>query len=180
MKGIIARLILVSVIFSLAGCGDRGALDELAALKEKAATEQQNMDLVRHCLEEINNRNLLIIDEVIADDYRFHGPSNNPVPMLKKDMPGFIEQGLAAFPDLRYNIESMMASGNQVAVRMVTTGTHLGDFMEIPATGNKIEISSTIIYLLEDGKIVEEREDADWLGLRNQLGMDPKQKEGGD
>ena len=177
MKDLMNCLAFILIFSFLAGCSDRETLEELASLKEKAAIEQQNMDLVRHCLEELNNRNLSVLDEILAEDYKLYSPSNSPKPLLKKDMPNFIKQGLAGLPDLQYNIETMMASGDQVAVRLVTTGTHKGDFLDLPATGNKIEIASTIIYRLMDGKIVEEREDADLLGLIEQLGMELKPSE---
>ncbi len=48
----------------------------------------------------------------------------------------------------------------------------------IPATGNKIEGSNIILMRIENGKIVEEREEADMLGLMMQLGMELKPKEG--
>jgi len=177
MKNPVTYLALILIISFPASCSDREAVDELAALNEKAALEQKNMELVRHCLEELNSRNLDILEEILDEDYKLYSPSNNPKPLLKEDMPGFIEQGLAAFPDLKYNIESIMASGEKVAVRMVTTGTHQNDFMEYPASGNKIAISSTIIYRLKDGKIIEEREDADLLGFTQQLEKEPQPAE---
>jgi len=177
MKNPVTYLALILIISFPVSCSDREAIDELAALKEKAALEEQNMELVRQCLEELNSRNLSVIDEVIDANYKFHGPSNNPEPLLKEDLPAFIEQSLSGFPDLKYNIEFMTAAEDLVIARLVCTGTHQGNFMEIPATGNEIEISSTIIYRLADGKIIEEREDADWLGLMQQLGMELKPAE---
>ena len=56
--------------------------------------------------------------------------------------------------------------------------THEGELLGIPTTGNKLEFSSTIIIKIEDGKVVEEREDADMLGFMMQLGMELKLKEG--
>jgi predicted ester cyclase len=56
-------------------------------------------------------------------------------------------------------------------------GTHQGEFAGIPATGNKVEISGIMIGRIENGKIVEEREEMDMLGLFMQLGMELKPKE---
>jgi len=56
-------------------------------------------------------------------------------------------------------------------------GTHQGEFQGIPATGNKVEISGIIISRIENGKIVEEREDWDLLGFMQQLGLELKPKE---
>ncbi len=50
--------------------------------------------------------------------------------------------------------------------------------MGIPATGNKYETSEISISRIENGKIVEQREELDKLGLYQQLGMELKPKEG--
>ena len=44
--------------------------------------------------------------------------------------------------------------------------------MGIPATGNKVEFGAIIIYTIENGKIIEMREEGDILGLFMQLGME--------
>lgn len=42
-----------------------------------------------------------------------------------------------AFPDFRYEVKDVISEGEKMAVRDVFTGTHRGDFMGIPATGNR-------------------------------------------
>ncbi len=49
--------------------------------------------------------------------------------------------------------------------------------MGIPATGNKYESSGILINRIENGKIVEAREELDQLGMMMQLGMELKPKE---
>lgn len=49
--------------------------------------------------------------------------------------------------------------------------------MGIGATGNKVENSGIMITRIENGKIVEDKEDWDMLGLMQQLGMELKPKE---
>ena len=55
--------------------------------------------------------------------------------------------------------------------------THQGEIQGIPPTGNKIEASGIMIHRVENGKVVEDREEADMLGLMQQLGMELKPKE---
>jgi predicted ester cyclase len=85
-----------------------------------------------------------------------------------------------AIPDLIHHIEDIFAAGDKVTVRFVARGTNTGNIEEmgITATGNKIEVSSIMIYRVENGKVVEQRQDADYLGLLMQLGMELKPKEG--
>jgi len=57
-------------------------------------------------------------------------------------------------------------------------GTHEGEFRGIPATGNKVEVSGIMMTRIENGIIVEDKEEADMLGFMQQLGMELKPKEG--
>jgi predicted ester cyclase len=81
-----------------------------------------------------------------------------------------------AFPDCIWNIEELVAVGDLVVSRTIVRGTHKGTFMDIPPTGNKFELNLINISRLKNGKIVEEREDYDSLGLMQILGMELKPK----
>ncbi len=61
--------------------------------------------------------------------------------------------------------------------RYIMRGTHQGEIQGIPPTGNKVEISGFIAHRLENGKVVEDREDWDTLCLMQQLGMELKPKQ---
>ena len=68
-------------------------------------------------------------------------------------------------------------SGDRVVLRFVVQGTHKAELEGIPPTGNKVVVCAISIFRLKDGLIVEEIEDADMLGLYQQLGMELKPKE---
>jgi predicted ester cyclase len=51
-----------------------------------------------------------------------------------------------------------------------------GSIQGIPASGNKIELSGIAVVRIENGKVVEEREESDMLGLMQQLGRELKPK----
>ncbi len=74
-------------------------------------------------------------------------------------------------------IDKLFADGDTVIVWFIITGTHRGEWGGIAATGNKVEISHVEIYRIENGKIVEMRQEGDYLGLMQQLGMELKPKE---
>lgn len=84
---------------------------------------------------------------------------------------------LGAFPDSNWSIEELIAAGDRVVVRLNYKGTHEGEYQGIAATGNKVEISLIAIFLIENGKVVEIREEYDQLGSMMQLGMVLKPKE---
>lgn len=76
----------------------------------------------------------------------------------------------AAFPDLHFEVEDVIAEGNKVLTRWTLTGTHEGEFMDIPATGRAIRVSGMSFDIIEDGMIAEGFDGWDALGLRQQLG----------
>ena len=74
-------------------------------------------------------------------------------------------------------IEDLIAAGDKVIVRFIYRGTHEGEFLGVPATGNKVEMGGIIITRIENGKIIEDRDESDMLGFMQQLGMELKPKE---
>lgn len=66
-----------------------------------------------------------------------------------------LESLTTAFPDLRLEIEDMIAEDDRVAVRSRLRGTHEGKLMGVEPTGREITMSVITIYRFEDGKIAE-------------------------
>jgi len=87
----------------------------------------------------------------------------------------FMLSYFSAFPDLRINVnwEDAIIEGNRLAGPYTMTGTHLGDLMGIPATGKSISVFGINIFYIRDGKIVEEWDLNDGVGLLQQLGVIP-------
>lgn len=61
----------------------------------------------------------------------------------------------AAFPDLEFATEDLLAEGDKVAQRWSWTGTQEGEFMGNPPTGKKTTMSGISIVRVANGKIVE-------------------------
>jgi steroid delta-isomerase-like uncharacterized protein len=75
-----------------------------------------------------------------------------------------------AFPDLRADIEDIVADRDKVAVRVRFRGTHAGEFLGFPATGRTVEYVSHEFYRIADGLIAEEWICSDMATLLRQLG----------
>jgi predicted ester cyclase len=82
-----------------------------------------------------------------------------------------------AFPDLSYEINSMVAEADKVTARVTLTGTHKGEYMGIAPTGNEIKYTIVLEARFLEGKIVEAWGVGDMLTLMMQLGMELKPKE---
>lgn len=88
------------------------------------------------------------------------------------------ESGLAeakgwrqAFPDLRMNIDLILAENDLVSVRWTATGTNTGTGNGLPATGKAVKITGQATFRFKDGKIAEEWASGDTIGIMRQLGL---------
>ncbi|MEO1065829.1 MAG: ester cyclase [Pseudomonadota bacterium] len=72
-------------------------------------------------------------------------------------------------PDLTWNVEEMIQSGDRIIVRGRATGTPSGPFFGVDGKGKGFEIMSIDIHTLEDGKIEKTYHVEDWAGALNQL-----------
>lgn len=177
MKKPFMILTLVLILCFTFSCQDKEAMAELEEFRAQAEIEKQNEALYRGIIEEINKGNSEYFNEFYSPDSLYYFPSNNPKPLSREESQEFVKGFFQAFPDLNFSIEELYAVEDRVIVRYILRGTHKGDWRGIAATGNKFEISSTFIIRIENGKVVEEREDFDQLGFWQQLGWELKPKE---
>ena len=120
--------------------------------------------------EGVNNKNLRIIGDLMDANYIEHDPAPGVSPGLEgmKEMMGML---FSAFPDLHSTIDTLVAEGDLAAGRMTTTGTHTGDFMGIPATGNKVDFQVIDILAYRDSKATDHWGVTDQLAMLTQLGV---------
>lgn len=140
---------------------------------------EKNKALVRRCIEEMEKGNWGIFDELVARDYVYH-MSGRPEPLTREETEELTRAIRAAFPDGRVTIEDMIAEGDKVVTRYASSGTHKGDFMGIPATGEKVVATGIVISRIAQGKIAEDWEEFDALGFLQQLGAIPPMGEPGE
>ena len=168
---------LALILCFLVGCQDKEAMAELEEFRAQAELEEQNKALVKRYIDEFNKGNIEILNEVCAPDYCFYVPSNSPKSMSREELIEILKMFLIAFPDFNWSIEDTIAKGNKVVTRFSMRGTHDGEWQGIPPTGNKVETSAIFITLIENGKVVEDRDEENSLGFMLQLGMELKPKE---
>jgi steroid delta-isomerase-like uncharacterized protein len=116
-----------------------------------------------------------ILEEVYAADLVWHEPDQD----LRgyEEARQFVSMYKTAFPDLNVTVEDTMAEGDKVITRYIVRGTHEGEIEEFgPPTGRPLELEGITIHRIEDGKIVEEWERYDNLGMLQQLGLVPEQQ----
>lgn len=73
-----------------------------------------------------------------------------------------------------FAIDDVVAEGDRVVVRWTNTGTHVGEFAGIPATGKPFSIVGIDIYRVSEGLLVEHWHVIDQLAMLGQLGLLPE------
>jgi len=133
---------------------------------------EENKALVRRAFELMNRKELDAFFQLLDPAYIAHYPIGDfSLEQAKQSETMYF----AAFPDAIATIEDMVAEGDRVAIRVTWRGTHKGDFMNIAPTGNKIEMTNTLIFRIAVDKLAENWATIDELRMMQQLGVIPKQ-----
>jgi steroid delta-isomerase-like uncharacterized protein len=109
----------------------------------------------------------------LADDF----VEREEIPGLPPTKDGVVQYFrimLAAFPDMRMDVQDSFASGEKAVARLQINGTHQGEFMGIPATGKPVSVKLIDITRFgDDGLAREHWGVADLLAMMQQLGVIP-------
>lgn len=125
--------------------------------REDVAIAERNKRLVIRLIDEVwNARDLRKLPEL------WSGPSRDEAYSQHKILTG-------AFPDLRIDIEDLIAEADRVVARLSLRGTHRGPFRGIAPTGRQVHFTAIRVYRIADGTIVESWANQDALGLLGQL-----------
>ena len=134
---------------------------------------EENKRLLRKMMEYLDSGNIDGAVNMLSPDCIFNIPDGR-----RLDFDGYNEniasKYFTAFPDLKHNIEDIIAEDNKVMLRMTEYGTHTGDYMGISPTGKKATWAVTAIYDISNNKVVEVWVLYDTLSLIQQLESNKK------
>ena len=104
----------------------------------------------------------LLTDDVILvrDAKKAHG---------RDEFKAVLSRLFRAFPDLRYQIDDVVVSGDRMVLRWEGRGTHQGEYLGIQGTGRPITYRGITLYELRDGRISRAWVSADLLSLLRSL-----------
>jgi predicted ester cyclase len=80
---------------------------------------------------------------------------------------------MPAFPDMKLDLEDLVAEGEKVLVRLLIRATHTGPFGTMRATGKPIRIPVLDLFQIREGVLIEHWAQLDNLGMLKQLGALP-------
>ena len=123
-------------------------------------TAEDNKRVVRRYIDELNQRHVEILDELVGVGFR------------DEVRQGYV-RNVTAFPDYFVEMQSILAEGDQVMVEWTHRGVHSGVYDGIPPTGKTITGRAISIYRVQDGQIVDARGIWDRGEIWQQLGLIP-------
>jgi len=133
---------------------------------------EQTSKIIKDMYQKINDKDvvgaLANVDANLIDHTPF-------VPDQKPGIDGFkqiFDQLYKAFPDFHQDINDIVISpdGKKASVLVTITGTNKGDFMGMPATNKKINITGIDNFHIENGKFTDHWGFVDDQAMMQQLG----------
>ena len=135
---------------------------------------EANKAVVRRLYEEVANaKQLDVIDEIVHSDTVDHNPFPGMPTKGTEAYRAIFGASIAAFPDFHMRVDALIAEGNRVAVQGTISGTHDGEFLGMPPTGNAFSVSNIEVFEVQDGKITARWGVADSMSMMEQLGVSP-------
>lgn len=128
---------------------------------------------IRRLYDLINAGDIDGFGQQLADDF----VERDEIPGLPPTRDGVVQYFRllhTAFPDMQMDVQDVIASGDKAVARLRVSGTHMGEFMGIPATGNPVAVNLIDITRFgDDGLAREHWGVADMLAMMQQLGVIP-------
>ena len=113
-------------------------------------TTEENKVAFRRWVEGVNTGNLSVIDarvdELFIDSYPYHDPGQPAKAQSHEVLKSFWRDVLNNMPDFHITIEDMIGEGDELAIRMIFTGTdsstgklgHIAQFQFTRFAGGKL------------------------------------------
>ena len=138
--------------------------------------QQDNLKLARQTIEAWNahdpDRLAKMVDEKwLAESDTLQAPVNGP-----QGARAFVTTYITAFPDLRLDVDQMLAEGDFVVTRWTATGTHRGVLMGIQPTQRRVVTRGCTVAQFKNGKGVHDWVYWDTGHLLRELGVLPSNK----
>src|SRR5258708_27569389 len=88
--------------------------------------------------------NFSAMDEIFDPNFIRHDPNGREL-RGREQNEQFIRQTRATFPDLQFRVEAVIANADKVVMRYRFQGTHLGDALVFPPTGQNVTYTGILI-----------------------------------
>jgi predicted ester cyclase len=108
------------------------------------------------------------LDKLLDDKFTYTGDG---YVFTKDEYIGFMQDMKAAFSGLKMEFPQVLVDGDLASVRFISTAVNTGKFMGAPANKRNLEIHGTFIRKIQGGKVMQEWQTTDLLGVMKQIGF---------
>lgn len=108
------------------------------------------------------------LDKLLDDKFTYTGDG---FVYTKDEYIGFMQDMKTAFSDLKMQFPHVIAEDDLVTIRFISTAVNTGKFMGAPANNKKLEVNGICIRKVKDGKVLQEWQTTDLLGVMSQIGF---------
>lgn len=130
---------------------------------------QENIDALKRAAERFKARDLEGHLQLYSSSVLHHGFSNRIRPGIA-GLRDHYTQLLQGFPDMRIDIEDIIADEQKVVHRFAFYGTHRGEFLGQPPSMKMVTAPGVHIHLFQGGKCIEVWQVLDTLRFLSQVG----------
>jgi predicted ester cyclase len=137
---------------------------------------QENIDVLQRASLRFKVRDLDGYLEMYSNSVIHHGFSSR----IRPGVPGLRDHYtnlLKGFPDMRVEIDDILADGEELVHRFTFYGTHKGNFLGAASTGKMVSAAGIHIQLFEAGKCTEVWQVFDTFRFLSQIGAVPQLRE---
>jgi predicted ester cyclase len=130
-----------------------------------------NKDVVRRIFDEvINHGKIELVDDLFDPEFQTIAPQGT---FDREGFKQYVTAWRTGFPDIHCDVEDLLAEGDRLAWSVPASGTHTGDFMGIPPTGNTVDFGSLNLATFRNGRIYRHKVMMDLATMMQQLGVAP-------
>ena len=108
------------------------------------------------------------LDNLLHEDFTYTGDG---FVYTKDEYMGFMQDMKDAFSNLNMKFPAIIAEEDMVSIRFISTAVNTGSFMGAPANKKNLEVHGIFMRKIKDGKVVQEWQTTDLLGVMSQIGV---------
>lgn len=108
------------------------------------------------------------LDKLLHKDFTYNGDG---FVYTKDEYMGFMQDMKDAFSDLNMRFPAIIAEGDMVSIRFISTAVNTGSFMGAPANKKNLEVHGIFMRKIQGGQVVQEWQTTDLLGIMSQIGV---------
>jgi len=108
------------------------------------------------------------LDNLLDENFTYTGDG---FVFTKDEYIGFMQDMKAAFSNLKMEFPHIVVDGDTASIRFISRAVNTGKFMGAPANKKNLEINGIFIRKVKDGKVMQEWQSTDLLGVMKQIGF---------